>query len=69
MKRVVMAGPKQPQENHETTGLELSRVGESLDGSVFEGTLTFQKSHCGFFDGNKTKLPQKQDVEETMWVQ
>ncbi|KAI5333955.1 PREDICTED: reverse mRNAase [Prunus dulcis] len=50
--RVVVAGPNQPQGNHDTTCLELSRVGEPLDSSVFEGTITFQKSHGGVFDGN-----------------
>lgn len=50
--RVVVAGPNQQQGNHDTTCLELSRVGEPLDSSVFEGTVTFQKSHDCVFYGN-----------------
>ncbi|VVA33993.1 PREDICTED: uncharacterized protein [Prunus dulcis] len=47
---------------------ELSRFGESLDNSLFEGAPSFKKSHCGFSYGNKAEQPQYKELEETVWL-
>ncbi|KAI5324302.1 hypothetical protein L3X38_033375 [Prunus dulcis] len=66
--KAVVAGLEQPQGDHDTTILELSRFGESLDNSLFEGAPSFKKSHCGFSYGNKTEQPQYKELEETVWL-
>lgn len=54
---VMMAGLNQPHTNHDTTSLELSRFGEPLDRSIFEGAnqcdhrILMLRKQCGYNKG------------------